>query len=181
MWCSFCVREETPSLVWFYAATVGRSAPTDEMVQLEGALKVPLPGGAMSSRQEALSRHGETESQVFAPCGPAGMGTNPPSAMVPPLHVPSGQAAGPAVCLTRAGVRLPAASAVVRRQTELASLGLWWGLHSMGRFATLNPSGVAPSHYRGWAQGAGFPLENTCRLTELGSSQQKGGVRLSRF
>ena len=60
------------------------------------------------------------------------------------------------MCLARARVRLWAVSAVVRRQTELTSLGLWWGLRCTVRFAALNSPGMPLPHYQGWGQGSVF-------------------------
>lgn len=72
------------------------------------------------------TQQGETESRVLAPCGPAAMGTNFPSVVVP-LPTPSGQV-GRAECLTRVRVRLKAGKAEVRQQAELTSPGLWHGV-----------------------------------------------------
>lgn len=60
------------------------------------------------------------------PCGPAAMGTNFPSVVVP-LPPPSGQV-GKAECLTRVRVRLKASKAEVGEQAELISPGLWLGV-----------------------------------------------------
>lgn len=67
----------------------------------------------------------ETESGVLASCGPAAMGTNFPSVVVP-LPSPLGQV-GRAECLTRVRVRLKAGKAEARQQAELTSPGLWLG------------------------------------------------------